>query len=321
MKKSILYAMLFAAVSASASSLPFVEPFEAPGVTNGTIDGQNGWVAAGESAHVQSGVYHSGAQSLQLLNAEVSHDLSNEGSAVWLHFQMRCEGVPNSIPVVPADANLAFFVNTNLNLMVYSNAVPVDLGIPVPTHAWIRFDVYCDYEDLYWDLSMDGTNAAAGLPLYSPSNQLASATFGNGGSLPVYVDQIDMADSEQTAGGLPDLDSDGIPDWWEQKYFGDVTGVVAGNPSDNDGLTYLETYIAGVSPNFYDPFVVSPLSGGNGLNWNPVPSRSYSVYWTTNLVEAFTWLEDIPYPQSEFIDVVHSNETTGFYRLKVQVQE
>ncbi|RKX40129.1 MAG: hypothetical protein DRP64_13140 [Verrucomicrobia bacterium] len=321
MKKSILCAMAVSLGSADASPLPFLETFEAPGVTNGTIDGQNGWVADGENADVQTGIFHTGSQALQMRNTEVSHDLSSEGSAVWLHFQARCEGIPDSTPVVPADANLSFFVNTNLNLVVYSNTVPVELGVQVPTNVWIRFDIYCDYADLYWDLSMNGTNVAAGLPLYSDSNQVASVTFGNGGSSPVYVDQIDIADTEQTAGGLPDSDGDGIPDWWEQKHFGGVTSVVAGDPSGNDGLTYLETYIAGVSPTAFDPFVVWPVPNGNGLNWNPVPSRLYSAYWTTNLMEAFTWMEDIPYPQSEFIDSVHSNETTGFYRLKVQVQE
>ena len=118
-----------------------------------------------------------------------------------------------------------------------------------------------------------------------------------------------------------DFSSDEIPDWWEQKYFGGVTRVIAGHLSGNDGFTYLDTYIAGVSPFTYDPFVAGFVPAGNGLIWTPVESRLYSVYWTPSLTNAFTLLQgDIPYPQSEFIDSSHSEEVAGFYRLKVQIQ-
>ncbi len=125
----------------------------------------------------------------------------------------------------------------------------------------------------------------------------------------------------QTVGGLPDTDSDGLPDWWEQQYFGGTAGVAGGDISGNDGLTYLQTYIAGVSPTNFDPFVVSTVSGGNGLRWNPVPSRLYSVDWTSSLTNGFTLLQgNIPYSQAEFIDLVHSGANAGFYRLKALVQ-
>jgi hypothetical protein len=168
---------------------------------------------------------------------------------------------------------------------------------------------------------MNGVNIAAGLPLYSTNSPIGSMVVGNESPSPVYFDQIDIADTEQTASGLPDTDADSIPDWWEQKNFGGVTNVVAGNPSGNNGLTYLETYIAGVSPFVNEPFKVSPISGGNGLQWTPVQSRLYSVYWTTNLLAGFTMLqENIPYPQSEFVDEQNTGETAGFYRLSVKVE-
>ena len=309
-------------LSVNASQLPFLETFEVSGgTTNGAIHGQNGWISVGGTADVQSGIVQTNSQALQMQNTQVSHDLSSEGSSMWLHFQARCTGIPDSSPAAPANTILSFFVNTNLNLVVYSNTIPVELNVQVPTNDWIRFDIYCDYDDLYWDLSMDGTNVAAGLPLYSTNSQLASMAIGSGSSSPVYVDQIDVADTEQTAGGLPDSDVDEIPDWWEQKYFGGVTSVTAGNPSGNDGLTYLQTYIAGVTPFASEPFTVSPIPGGNGLAWEPVQSRLYSIYWTPSLTNEFVLLQEgIPYPQSEFTDLVHSNEVTGFYRLKVQVQ-
>lgn len=308
-----------------ASQLPFLETFEvADGVTNGTINGQNGWIADGGTTDVQTAVVPAGggSQALEIQNGQVAHDLSSDGSAIWLHFQARCTAAPDANPnVTDVNTSLAFFVNTNLNLVVYSNMVPVELAVQMPTNDWTRFDIYCDYDALYWDLSMDGINVAAGLPLYSTNNQVGSLFIGNEGASPVYIDQIDVADTEQTAGGLlPDSDEDEIPDWWEQKHFGGITNVVAGNPSGNDGLSYLQTYIAGVSPKTFDPFVVGLVPGGNGMTWMPVESRLYSAYWTTNLMDGFTLLQgNIPYPQSEFIDLINNEEATGFYSLKVQV--
>lgn len=312
-------------ISSAASQLPFVETFEAAdGVAVGTINGQNDWAlesGIAQNASVQSNVFQSGSQALELQNAVVSHALSNNNASVWLHFQARCTAAPAANPSVSgANTSLAFFVNTNLNLVVYSNTVPVELSVQMPTNIWTRFDIYCDYDDLYWDLSMNGINIASGLPLYSTNTQMESLLISNTSTSPVYVDQIDVVDTEQTAGGLPDSDGDGIPDWWEQKHFGGVTNVVAGNPSGNTGFSYLDTYIAGLSPFYFDPFSISAVPGGNGLSWTPVVSRLYSVYWSSNLLEGFTWQQDIPYPQSEFIDPVHTNEPAGFYRLEVRVE-
>jgi len=76
-----------------------------------------------------------------------------------------------------------------------------------------------------------------------------------------------------------------------------------------------------VSPTSFDPFVVWPVSGGNGLGWDPVESRWYSVYWTPSLTNGFSLLQGgLEYPQTQFIDSVHSASNAGFYRLKVHVQ-
>lgn len=321
MKNATLLCLWAFLLSASASQLPFLETFEASdGVAIGSVNGQNGWVVGSGTANVQSGVVQDGTQALQIQNGQVSHDLSSDGSALWLHFQARCMQAPDANPTVTAaNTSLAFFVNTNLNLVVYSNTVPVELSAQIQTNVWTRFDVYCDYDDLHWDLSMDGVNVAAGLPLYSTNRVVGSLLIGNENADPVYVDQIDVADTEQAL-GAPDSDGDGIPDWWEQKHFGSVTGAITNAPSGNNGLTYLQTYIAGVSPTAFDPFVVVPVPAGNGLQWSPVPSRLYSVYWTPSLTNAFAWLQDFSYPQSEFIDTVNNGEPAGFYRLQVQVQ-
>ncbi|MDZ4197925.1 MAG: sugar-binding protein [Kiritimatiellia bacterium] len=46
-----------------------------------------------------------------------------------------------------------------------------------------------------------------------------------------------------------DSDSDGLPDWWELRYFGGVTNAVAGDPSPlGDGESNLEKYLLGKNP-------------------------------------------------------------------------
>jgi hypothetical protein len=71
----------------------------------------------------------------------------------------------------------------------------------------------------------------------------------------------------------------------------------------------------------YDPFDVSLVPAGNGLRWNPVQSRRYSIYSTTNLVDGFTLLQgDLLYPQNEYIDTGNNGDPARFYRLKVEVE-
>ena len=309
--------------SGYVSLFPFPETFEVvDGVSPGAINGQNGWVATGGTADVQSAVVQAGTQALQIQNAEVSRRLSNEGSALWLHFQARCASAPDTVPTSFGENTcLAFFVNTNLNLVVYSNAVPVELASQMPLDEWVRFDIYCDYDDMHWDLGMNGLNVAAGLPLHSNQDPGGKVFIGNENVSSIYVDEIDIAEMEQV-GEVPDSDGDGIPDWWEQKHLGGVTAAAPDALSGNEGLTYLQTYIAGVDPLMFDPWVVSPISGGNSFGWNPVPGRLYSVYWTSSLMNEFTLLQDnLHYPQAVFTDSEHGGEAAGFYRLKVRVAQ
>ncbi len=48
-----------------------------------------------------------------------------------------------------------------------------------------------------------------------------------------------------------DIDSDGLPDWWEIQYFGDLSQDGEGD-FDGDGYTNLEEYGAGMDPTVPD---------------------------------------------------------------------
>lgn len=56
-----------------------------------------------------------------------------------------------------------------------------------------------------------------------------------------------------------DSDGNGLPDWWEQKYFGQRTGTNPAADPDGDGLTNLQEYQRGTNPLLAD-------TDGDGIN-------------------------------------------------------
>jgi len=65
-------------------------------------------------------------------------------------------------------------------------------------------------------------------------------------SVTVTVSQVTTRDFYLTPSG-PDTDSDGLPDDWEQQYFGNLAQSASGDP-DNDGLTNLQEYAMDTEP-------------------------------------------------------------------------
>ncbi len=127
-----------------------------------------------------------------------------------------------------------------------------------------------------------------------------------------------------------DQDSDGMPDLWEFQYSeGEgVTALDAGTDSDSDGLDNLQEYVAGLNPTNYDGFYVSaieiPAADGHPfiLHWNSVTGRVYDVYWTTNLEDGFTLLQDnIQWPANSYTDEVYNAESCGFYMIDVNLPQ
>ena len=51
---------------------------------------------------------------------------------------------------------------------------------------------------------------------------------------------------------VPDSDVDGMPDWWEVKYFRSLDATASQDP-DNDGYTNIEEYVRSTSPLEADP--------------------------------------------------------------------
>jgi hypothetical protein len=301
-------------LSATASPLPFLETFD--GLTNNmSIQNQNGWVVdSGTSANI---VATNGSQALEIQNSQVSHSLSNAETTVWVSFQARISAAPETKPAVTnANTSIAFFVNTNLNLVVYSNTTPIELNVRIETNVWTRFDVFCDYSNLKWMLSVNGTNADANLGLYSANTQLESLLIANESPASACFDELSVQDTEPET-VLTDTDSDGIPDWWEQRYAGTITGA-ATNDTATNGWTLLQNYVAGLNPD--DTGDLFEISRGTGrkLNWARKTARKYDVYWTEDLTAGFTPIyTDIPGSEFEDTDAERTAQASGFYQIRV----
>ena len=314
MKVCCLFVFLSLAVSSMASQLPFSDTFDT--LIPGSINTQNGWTNLSGRTEVQTNVSSSGSQAMLIQTGMVTHALSSSGTSVWAGFQARITAAPDTDPIVTtANTRVAFFLNTNLNVVVYSNQTPIRLSIKIQTNTWTRFDVFCDYSALKWILSVNGTNVAENLDLYSANPQLDSLLLANGSLDSAYFDDLAVLDTEPS-GAIIDTDKDGIPDWWEQHYFGGITNALPGQTGTN-GLTFLQSYIAGLSPgNATDALSLTKL-GGRKFNWTRKPDRQYDIYWTSNLVSGFTYIQTADGNEFEDTATNRTQMSSGFYQIRV----
>lgn len=293
--------MLFLSAEASYSSLPVYDTFE-------TSEWTNVWTVTG-SAVVQSG-------ELKIDSGTVTREISSTESSIWISFSAKITDAPADNPVVSnGNTSVAFYVNTNRNLVVYNGQqTSVIESVTMNTNQWTRFDIYCDYSINKWTLGVNGTNIAHNLGFYSSGQQVESLMVANNSSSPIYFDELRVKDVEpEDALALIDSNGNQIPDWWEQRYFGGITNAV-GNIE-----TLRKAYIAGLNP--LDPEdvlrIVCENNNGRKLGWARKPGRVYDVYWTPDLTTGFG-----PTPYRTFAsgdDTEFEIETLeGFYKLGVR---
>ncbi|MBN2704793.1 MAG: hypothetical protein JXR23_11350 [Pontiellaceae bacterium] len=123
-----------------------------------------------------------------------------------------------------------------------------------------------------------------------------------------------------------DGDGDGIPDWWEEEFFGGTGGADETSDSDGDGQSDLAEFIAGTNPtNSGSLFELDAGSDSTNdcfiVSWEAVTDRVYSVWWTAALTNSYSLLEtDIHYPQNSYTDECHQVESQGFYKVEVGLE-
>lgn len=124
-----------------------------------------------------------------------------------------------------------------------------------------------------------------------------------------------------------DRDGDGIADWWEYEYTGDNTNQNPIADDDGDGYINLYEWIASTDPlDKHDKFEVQtpdPTSPLRTLRWNSFTNRLYSIEWTTNFTTGFGTIAtniDATPPENVYTDMLHSAESFGYYKIKVQLK-
>lgn len=145
---------------------------------------------------------------------------------------------------------------------------------------------------------------------------------------------VDLDGHERISGGTvdmgayetqvsPDQDNDGMGDAWEIAYLGGTNAQPAAH-ADADMQNNIEEYIAGTDPtNSASFFAVTHQMAGDFfvVEWPSFAGREYKVLWSGHLPDGFIQQGPmIAGPQSSYTDMVHSAESSGFYKVEVQLK-
>ncbi|HXJ58495.1 MAG TPA: immunoglobulin domain-containing protein, partial [Verrucomicrobiae bacterium] len=121
---------------------------------------------------------------------------------------------------------------------------------------------------------------------------------------------------------LADADGDGLPDLWEQNFFGGLTNADPDADADGDGSLNWQEYIAGTDPTDPQSYLrlesLTPV--GTVLTFEAVSNLTYAIEYTDGLAVGSRWLRlaDIPArPSSGPVQVsdAHPHPTNRLYRL------
>jgi hypothetical protein len=120
----------------------------------------------------------------------------------------------------------------------------------------------------------------------------------------------------------PDADGDQIPDIWEIQYFGSTNAQPEAH-GDADLQNNLNEYIAGTDPTNPASFfgITNHSTGSFIVEWPSVAGREYRVLWAQSLTNTFQPVGPVmEYPQNSYTDTAHSAESSGFYKVEVQLK-
>ncbi len=295
--------------------LPFAETFD-PGAEDmadglGNLDGQHGWrVEDYGAATVQSNEVYAGSQAAALSAATALHSFSNGADTVNIALYAKPVFGPEQLGLEQSGWSAVFYINSNLHVVAYSNQTPVEITSVSASNDWNQLDVTSDYTSQIWGLELNGTALFTNFAFYS-----ARPTFSRIAVRDVVNTTTSYVDSISITTTLEDSDGDGLPDAWEQTYWGSLSPE-PGNLASNGINTLIEAYIAGLNPT--DSGARFEISAIGPLQWNTASGRVYSIYWTSNLLNEFQTLET-NLTTGIFTDTLHTAEQQGFYQIKVQI--
>jgi subtilisin family serine protease len=131
--------------------------------------------------------------------------------------------------------------------------------------------------------------AAMNFP-YEDITQRVARILGNVDIIP------DLTNYVRTSGRLNlqkivDTDANALPDWWEQQYFGQLTGTNPNSDPDHDGANNRAEWLSGTNPTNAASVLrlTAVCSGGTNLviQWPSVAGKIYTLEGEANLLTGF----------------------------------
>lgn len=312
-------------------SLPWQETFENDGTNAGALGAlhsQHGWTAS--AAMVTNADAHAGTQSCQLGEGQIDHVFTDDRTEVWITMWARpvfCE-VPSDIP---AGASAVFYVYTNGHIVAYSNNVKVQCAdVTLQEGEWSEFLLHLDYPKQTWDLDVNGTTVVSSFSFHpGAGTDFNALRIVNESPTRSWMDSIQVTVTDPGETVTVDSDGDGMPDSFELEYCGNITNLLPEADSDEDGMSNLGEYIAGLIPtNAGSVLQLSSLlestPGSYVMQWGTtMPGRVYAIWWTSNLLSGFGGApmeSNLPPTQNVYTDSIHNVQESGYYRIGVRLE-
>ena len=244
----------------SAASLPFIENFESFSVTNGDINGQNGWIASQTNwAMVQSSSRFEGSQALQLCpttnaNTAIVHKFKGANATVtWTDYRtIPVRHSSSARPILQSSSSAAFYIGSDGYPVVANgtNWLSLTNSPIISTTNWSRFTVKQDFSNQIWSLYVNGAPVATNIALVRKLTSLVSMRMNSAVYSNAYLDAISI---DTSAPDDIDNDGDGILNNWELlNGFDPEDPADAGRDADGDGLSNLQEYQLSLNPRLAD---------------------------------------------------------------------
>jgi len=121
-----------------------------------------------------------------------------------------------------------------------------------------------------------------------------------------------------------DANANGLPDWWEQQYFGQ-TGVAPDADPDGDGVSNYGEFLAGTDPrnaaSCLRATAAAAETGGFRVTWSSVPGKVYRLWYTDNLTVSWSVLQSNVAASAgattSWLDITAAGLTQRFYRVQI----
>jgi hypothetical protein len=124
---------------------------------------------------------------------------------------------------------------------------------------------------------------------------------------------------------LGDTDANGLPDWWELKYFGVLTGTPAQGDADHEGMSNLAEYLSGTNPTNAVSFfhIISLTLGSPTRVWVACePDHTYTLFSASQIGSNWTPVTGqvrIPASYEGVLELNNTNISNGkFFRALVE---